>query len=98
MHHMPGGLVVSERPGRLPGENKAGLSFRSKPIAYDRRDVAQQKAIMAQRFAGAGWRAPQLVAAMHDASDFFFDSMAQVRMDSWSRGRIALLGDAACCP
>ena len=48
MHNMPGGLVVSERPGRLPGENKAGLSFRSKPIAYDRRDVAQQKAIMTE--------------------------------------------------
>jgi 2-polyprenyl-6-methoxyphenol hydroxylase-like FAD-dependent oxidoreductase len=98
MHNAPGGLVVSERPGRLPGENKAGLSFRSAPIAYDRRNVAQQKDILAERFAGVGWRAPRLLDAMHTASDFFFDSMAQVRMDSWSRGRVALLGDAACCP
>jgi 2-polyprenyl-6-methoxyphenol hydroxylase-like FAD-dependent oxidoreductase len=99
MHNAPGGLVASERPGRLPGEHKAGLSFRSEPIAYDRRDVAAQKRIMAERFAGVdGWRTRQLLAAMHTAPDFAFDSMAQVKMDSWSRGRVALLGDAACCP
>jgi 2-polyprenyl-6-methoxyphenol hydroxylase-like FAD-dependent oxidoreductase len=98
MFNAPGGLVVSVRPGRLPGENKAGLSFRSAPIAYDRRNVAAQKAIMAQRFAGLGWETPDLLESMHTASDFFFDSMAQVRMDSWSRGRVALLGDAGYCP
>jgi 2-polyprenyl-6-methoxyphenol hydroxylase-like FAD-dependent oxidoreductase len=98
MHNAPGGLVVSERPGRVPGENKAGLSFRSRPISYDRRNTAQQKRILAERFAGVGWRAPRLLAAMHDVTDFFFDSMAQVKLDSWSRGRVALIGDAACCP
>ncbi|HEX4725351.1 MAG TPA: FAD-dependent monooxygenase [Pseudonocardiaceae bacterium] len=98
MYNAPGGLVVSERPGRLPGEHKAGLSFRSQPIEYDRRDVAAQKRMLAERFAGVGWRAPRLLAAMYEASDFGFDSMGQVKMDSWSRGRVALLGDAACCP
>jgi len=98
MHNAPGGLVVSERPGRVAGENKAGLSFRSAPINYDRRDVVGQKRMIEERFAGVGWRTPQILAAMHDATDFFFDSMAQVKMDSWSRGRVALIGDAACCP
>jgi 2-polyprenyl-6-methoxyphenol hydroxylase-like FAD-dependent oxidoreductase len=98
MHNAPGGLVVSVRPGRLPHENKAGLSFRSAPIDYDRRDVGQQKEILAQRFAGVGWETPRLLDSMHDASDFFFDSMGQVRMDSWSSGRVALLGDAGYCP
>jgi 2-polyprenyl-6-methoxyphenol hydroxylase-like FAD-dependent oxidoreductase len=98
MHNAPGGLVVSVRPGRLPHENKAGLSFRSAPIDYDRRDVGQQKEILAQRFAGVGWETPRLLDSMYDASDFFFDSMGQVRMDSWSSGRVALLGDAGYCP
>jgi 2-polyprenyl-6-methoxyphenol hydroxylase-like FAD-dependent oxidoreductase len=98
MFNAPGGLVVSVRPGRLPGENKAGLSFRAAPIAYDRRNVAAQKEILAQRFAGLGWETPALLASMHTASDFFFDSMGQVRMDGWSRGRVALLGDAGYCP
>ncbi|GHG06513.1 MULTISPECIES: FAD-dependent monooxygenase [Streptomyces] len=97
MHNAPGGLVASARPGRLPGEIKAGFSFRSPPLAYDRRDVEAQKEIVARRFAGVGWETPRLLRAMRTAPDFFLDSMAQVRLDSWSRGRVALLGDAGYC-
>ncbi|MER6318629.1 FAD-dependent monooxygenase [Streptomyces sp. NPDC001581] len=97
MHNAPGGLVVSARPGRLPGEIKAGFSFRSPPLAYDRRDVAAQQELVARRFAHVGWETPRLLRGMHAASDFFFDSMGQVRLDSWSRGRVALLGDAGYC-
>jgi 2-polyprenyl-6-methoxyphenol hydroxylase-like FAD-dependent oxidoreductase len=98
MHNAPGGRVVSARPGRHPGEIKAGLSFRSAPLRYDRGDVAAQQDILARRFAGAGWQTPRLLAAMRDAPDFFFDSMGQVRLDRWSSGRAVLLGDAGYCP
>ncbi|CAL9291381.1 FAD-dependent monooxygenase [Streptomyces sp. SudanB182_2057] len=97
MHNAPGGLVASARPGRLPGEVKAGFSFRSAPIAHDRRDPAAQRELVAQRFAGVGWETPRLLRAMRTAPDFFFDSMGQVRLDHWSRGRVALLGDAGYC-
>ncbi|MFF3488922.1 FAD-dependent monooxygenase [Streptomyces sp. NPDC002701] len=97
MHNAPGGLVVSARPGRLPGEIKAGFSFRSPPLAYDRRDVAAQQEFIARRFTHVGWETPRLLRAMRTAPDFFFDSMGQVRLDSWSRGRVALLGDAGYC-
>ena len=98
MHRAPGGLVASARPGRQPGEIKAGLAFRSGPIEYDRRDIAGQKDLLARRFAGVGWEAPRLLTAMRDASDFFFDSMGQVHLDHWSAGRAALVGDAGYCP
>ncbi|GAA0948460.1 FAD-dependent monooxygenase [Nonomuraea longicatena] len=98
MHNAPGGLVTSARPGRVPGEIKAGLSFRSPPISYDRRDVAAQKELVARRFAGVGWETPRLLRAMRTAPDFFFDSMGQVRLKRRSRGRVALLDDAADCP
>jgi 2-polyprenyl-6-methoxyphenol hydroxylase-like FAD-dependent oxidoreductase len=98
MHNLPGGRVASVRPGRLPGELKAGLTFRAEPFAYDRADVAAQKELVAQRFAGAGWEVPRLVAAMREATDFGFDSNAQVQLPAWSRGRVVLLGDAAWCP
>ena len=97
MHNAPGGLVASARPGRLPGEIKAGFSFRSAPIAYDRRDIAAQQRIVAQRFARVGWETPRLLRAMSTAPDFFLDSMGQVRLDRWSRDRVALLGDAGYC-
>lgn len=35
---------------------------------------------------------------LDDASEFLFDSTAQVRMDTWHRGRIVLVGDSAWCP
>ena len=98
MHNAPGGLVVSARPGRRSGEIKAGLSFRSAPIEYDRRDVAGQQDLLARRFAAVGWEAPRLLAAMRTAPDFFFDSVGQVHLDRWSAGRTALLGDAGYCP
>ncbi|MBV9793931.1 MAG: FAD-dependent monooxygenase [Actinobacteria bacterium] len=98
MHNAPGGRVAAVRPGRLPGEIKSGLSFRSEPLAYDRRDVAAQQDLLARRFAGAGWETGRLLTAMRSASDFFFDSMGQVHLDRWSAGRTALVGDAGYCP
>ncbi|MEU3355057.1 FAD-dependent monooxygenase [Streptomyces sp. NPDC037389] len=97
MYNEPGGLVASARPGRLPGEIKAGLSFRSEPLTYDRRDVSAQQDLIARRFAGAGWEVPRLLKAMRTAPDFFLDSMGQVRLDRWSRGREVLVGDAGYC-
>jgi 2-polyprenyl-6-methoxyphenol hydroxylase-like FAD-dependent oxidoreductase len=35
---------------------------------------------------------------MQNASDFYFDDVSQIRMDRWSNGRVALVGDAACGP
>ncbi|MFJ5231129.1 FAD-dependent monooxygenase [Kitasatospora sp. NPDC088391] len=98
MYNAPGGLVATARPGRLPGETKAGFGFRSAPIAYDRHDRAAQQRLLTEKFAGAGWESDRLLAAMADADDFYFESLGQVRMDSFTRGRTALIGDAACCP
>jgi 2-polyprenyl-6-methoxyphenol hydroxylase-like FAD-dependent oxidoreductase len=98
MHNAPGGLVASVRPGRLPGEAKAGLSFRSAPLRYDRRDDGAQRELLAARFAGAGWEVPRLLADMRRADDFYLEAVGQVHLDRWSRGRVALLGDAGCCP
>jgi 2-polyprenyl-6-methoxyphenol hydroxylase-like FAD-dependent oxidoreductase len=36
--------------------------------------------------------------AMWEASDFYFDRVAQVRMGRWSAGRVVLVGDAAHSP
>lgn len=98
MYNAPGGLVASARPGREPGEIKASLSFRSAPIIYDPRDRAAQRALVADRLTGAGWRVPRLLHAMRTAPDFAFGPVGQVRLDSWSRGRVALVGDAGYCP
>jgi 2-polyprenyl-6-methoxyphenol hydroxylase-like FAD-dependent oxidoreductase len=45
-----------------------------------------------------GWQTHRLVDAMAGAYDFYFDEMSQIRLPSWSAGRVALLGDAAFGP
>jgi 2-polyprenyl-6-methoxyphenol hydroxylase-like FAD-dependent oxidoreductase len=98
MHNIPGGRVASVRPGRLPSESKAGMSFRSEPISYNRRDIDQQRDILTSRFAGAGRRVPWMLDAARQASDLAFDSLGQVHLEHWSKGRVALVGDAGYCP
>ncbi|MFC4947638.1 FAD-dependent monooxygenase [Pseudonocardia sp. GCM10023141] len=98
MQQPGGGRVASLRPGRLPGETKAALSFRSPPLQVDRRDLAAQRRLVEERFAGLGWKVPWLLRAMHTASDFTFDSVGQVKLERWSRGRVALVGDAGYSP
>ncbi|MGI5130331.1 FAD-dependent monooxygenase [Pseudonocardia sp. CA-107938] len=99
MHRAPGGRVASLRPGRLPGEAKAALAFRSDPLAIDRRDGAAVRRLVRDRFAGiTGWNVPWLLDALDTAPDLAFDSIDQVHMDTWTRGRVALVGDAACSP
>ncbi|WP_281690673.1 FAD-dependent monooxygenase [Pseudonocardia thermophila] len=99
MHRAPGGLVSSLRPGRLPGETKASLGFAGGPVDVDRRDGAAVRALLRERFAGVtGWKVPWLLDAADAAPDLVFDSIDQVRMDRWTIGRVALVGDAACSP
>jgi 2-polyprenyl-6-methoxyphenol hydroxylase-like FAD-dependent oxidoreductase len=65
-----------------------------KGIDHDVRDIDAQKRLLADRVAGAGWVIPQITEHMLRATDFHFYSLSQVRMSSWSRGRIVLVGDA----
>jgi 2-polyprenyl-6-methoxyphenol hydroxylase-like FAD-dependent oxidoreductase len=62
------------------------------------RDPAAQRELVAAVFADDGWEVPDMVRAMRTADDLFFDVISQIRMPAWSRGRVALVGDAAACP
>jgi 2-polyprenyl-6-methoxyphenol hydroxylase-like FAD-dependent oxidoreductase len=75
----------------------AFVSFGSDRLDYDYRDVEAQKAILRDKAGGMAWETPKLLAQLDDAPDFYFDSCSQVKLDSWSRGRIGLFGDAAFC-
>ncbi|MCK7622366.1 FAD-dependent monooxygenase [Streptomyces sp. RS10V-4] len=90
-----GGIIMSARDNR---ECRVYLGFQQEePLEYDYRDTDAQKRLLAERYAGAGWEFPRVLKYMWDASDFHFDSMSQIRMDGWSRGRVVLLGDAGYC-
>ncbi|MEU8437632.1 FAD-dependent monooxygenase [Streptomyces sp. NPDC029216] len=92
------GRMVAMYSARGNTEAKGVFYFGSPLLDLDRRDVTRQQALLTERFAGNGWQSDHLLERMRHAPDFYFDSVGQVRMDSWSRGRVALVGDAAYCP
>jgi 2-polyprenyl-6-methoxyphenol hydroxylase-like FAD-dependent oxidoreductase len=98
MHYVPKKMAAIMQYGSRK-HTRALLMFSSPKLDYDHRDVEQQKNIVKKMFAEeAGWEFPRLLAEMRDASDFYFDDVSQIRMDHWSNGRVALVGDAACGP
>lgn len=99
--------VISTAPGRTavlyaagkPDRVHAFLSFgRAEPPYGAFADPAAQRELVASVFAGGGWEVPRMIAAMRTADDLFFDVVSQIRMPAWSRGRVALVGDAAYAP
>ncbi|MGX6606864.1 FAD-dependent monooxygenase [Micromonosporaceae bacterium Da 78-11] len=96
MYNAPGGRIVALRPER-GGTAKAMLSFRDPAAQYDRLTRAEQERILTDRMTGVGWKVAELLAAMPDADDFYFDSISQVKVERWARGRVVLIGDAGYC-
>ena len=96
MYQAPG-LNASMRPSHDPALCKAGLAFRSEPVAYDRRDADEQRDLLTTYFAGAGWQCDALLSAAQTADDFYFDAFVQVHMPTISQGRVTLAGDAGYC-
>ena len=72
--------------------------FRSEiEIPYDYRNEAEQRKIILEQFAGESWRTDELLQEIQQSETFYFDKLCQVRMPSWTKGRVALVGDAGYC-
>jgi len=59
--------------------------------------IERQKAILHDRFRDGKWECDRILAELDRTPDLYFDRVSQIRMDGWSRGRVALVGDAAAC-
>ncbi|MGO4562765.1 FAD-dependent monooxygenase [Rhizobiales bacterium 3FA27D7] len=65
-------------------------------ITYDPRDAEAQKGLFCEEFAILRWKEmPGILEQAKSSNDFFFDSADLVRIPAWSKGRAALVGDAA---
>ena len=95
MYNVPGKVVMLNAYN-----NKTDIIFcfySEKEISYSYRDQAEQRGIILQQFSGEGWRTRELLEELNRCRDFYFDKMCQIRMPSWTKGRVALVGDAAYC-
>ncbi len=104
---LDGRMIVWNAPGRLAAiypvhettTARAGFLFRRKTeLELNHRDVDGQKQVLHQIYGGDGWQVPRLLAEMDAAEDFYFDSISQIVMDSWTKGRVTLAGDAGYSP
>lgn len=74
------------------------FTFRpEKEISYDFRNREQMKQIVLAQMQEMGWRAPELKDELISSGSFYFDKFCQVKMPSWTKGRVALVGDAGYC-
>lgn len=66
-------------------------------IAYDYRNKEQQRQLILDQFAGQSWRTAELLQEMQQSDNFYFVDFYQIKIPFWSKGRVALVGDAAYC-
>jgi 2-polyprenyl-6-methoxyphenol hydroxylase-like FAD-dependent oxidoreductase len=77
-----------------PGRSSAFFAYRGPATELERGPVAA----LGEAFGDLGGGVPHALAQMREDPDgTYFDSVSQIRMDSWSKGRVVLLGDAAWC-
>ncbi len=99
-HRSKVGSIYNE-PGKMvaiyPFEDTVGalLVFKSAKLDWDYRDVNQHKQILKENFTSGLWRMPEIIEAIDQSTNLFFDEVSQIRMPNWSKGRVALVGDAA---
>lgn len=56
-----------------------------------------QKEMLCEKYADGGWECPRILEELRHTDELYFDSVSQISMNNWSKGRIALTGDAAFC-
>ncbi|TMR92309.1 FAD-dependent monooxygenase [Nonomuraea basaltis] len=77
------------------GRNVAFFGYRTDRGAGTRADGPAK--VLPQVYGDLGWIIPETLAGMATTDSVYFDTISQVVAPAWSRGRVALLGDAAWC-
>lgn len=95
MYNEPGKSVIVNA---YNGKTDIILCFSSDhEIPYDYRNEQQQRQIILEQFTGMKWRVSELLEEVQHSPTFYFDKLCQMRMPLWTKGRVALVGDAGYC-
>lgn len=68
------------------------------PLDLPHGNVPAQKALLRERFEGIGWESTAILERLAICNDLYCDRVSQIIMPEWTKGRVALLGDACACP
>lgn len=91
--------IAAMYPVAQTGQARAVFLFRraTEPV-YDHRDIDAQRRMLRTEYRNEGWEIPRLLDEIDRADDFYLDAISQIRLASWSRGRVSLVGDAGYAP
>jgi 2-polyprenyl-6-methoxyphenol hydroxylase-like FAD-dependent oxidoreductase len=81
---------------RFDGVTVILLVFRAELLDHEPRPD-EVKAALRRVYEGMGWEVPEMLGHLDDGP-IYFDRVSQIRMPAWSKGHVALVGDAAACP
>lgn len=73
------------------------IFFSENEIPYDYREEERKRSIIIEQFSRVGWRTQEILQEVTRSDNFYFDALSQIKMPSWTKGRVALVGDAAYC-
>lgn len=104
-YNAPRGRLLLLRPDQY-GTTRAYISVTDGNLSrfdeIDRllkeRSREEQMAWFEREFEDAGWQTERCIREMRRADDYYMQQIAQVKMDTWVKGRVVLVGDAAYCP
>lgn len=97
--HLTAGRFVGSYTADCLDDARIVFLFRTeRPLEYHHRDTARHKELVRHAFSGLAPQVDRWLAELEHAPAFYFDSITQLRLDSWSRDRVTLVGDAAYCP
>ena len=86
-------------PVHKTGQARVLFLWRARtPHGYDRHDLTAQRRLIHGLYADMGWEVPRLLAELEKADDLYLDSISTIVMDTWTRGRVTLAGDAGYSP
>jgi 2-polyprenyl-6-methoxyphenol hydroxylase-like FAD-dependent oxidoreductase len=66
----------------------------------ERREVKSRQAqedLLKDRFGDQGWIVPELLERTLQSKQLYFDTVSQIQVDPWYKGRVGLVGDACQC-
>lgn len=89
--------IISVDSDKDPGSAFVSFGIRSDKVLTDIADEREQKECLRDWGHDLGWESNKILELMNDSDDFYFDIMAHIKMDSWAKDRVVLLGDAAYC-
>ncbi|CAN5272659.1 FAD-dependent monooxygenase [soil metagenome] len=92
-----GGTFITLRPGNEK-ETTVLITFLRGDHDTFGNTSAERKVLLRQALDGRGAIADRISAELDTVDDFYFGPMSQVHASTWSKGRLALLGDSAFCP